>query len=279
MVKGKSIDPRTSFSPYLYSVRDGIEALSRGFAGARGPMPLFLKILSRIFYFIIWLLLFPTLFSLTGGLFCFSAATLGMPLQDANLATIDHWMGYDWQTWHEWVLQSIFNAPLVFAYESFHSQFFLTIICFVIAGRKERLREFAALACWSLWVSIVIFAFLPTLGPEGPETDYAKVILSLRAHGLEFTGESGRGYIAFPSFHAALAVIYTYVHRGEGTFWYLVVLNSAMILATGPVGGHYLVDVLAGMLLAFMGIVLSQMSQDDRNDSRVQQRGLRRLHA
>lgn len=46
------------------------------------------------------------------------------------------------------------------------------------------------------------------------------------------------------------------VRRTRWAFWILAPLNAAMILSTPSVGGHYLVDVIAGCLVAGISIML-----------------------
>jgi membrane-associated phospholipid phosphatase len=41
-----------------------------------------------------------------------------------------------------------------------------------------------------------------------------------------------------------------------------IVLNMTMILATPTQGGHYLVDVLAGLILAFLSIKIFEIARE-----------------
>jgi hypothetical protein len=68
-----------------------------------------------------------------------------------------------------------------------------------------------------------------------------------------------QGIVAMPSYHTVLAVLFTYAFRGTGLLGYgIAVLNVAMLFSIPPVGGHYLVDVLAGAMLAFGAIAVQQ---------------------
>lgn len=64
------------------------------------------------------------------------------------------------------------------------------------------------------------------------------------------------GVLTFPSFHAVSAILYMWA------FWPLawfrpvtVAWNIAMIVATPMGGGHYFVDILAGILVAVLAIL------------------------
>jgi membrane-associated phospholipid phosphatase len=53
-----------------------------------------------------------------------------------------------------------------------------------------------------------------------------------------------------------LAIVTTYAARGlRVVFPCLLALNTLMIVSTVPYGGHYLVDVLAGGVIALLAIV------------------------
>lgn len=70
-----------------------------------------------------------------------------------------------------------------------------------------------------------------------------------------FLIEHPEGLVTFPSFHTALAVIFAYSMRGIRYIALPVyALNAMLILATLPQGGHYLVDVVAGLAVAAMSI-------------------------
>ena len=65
------------------------------------------------------------------------------------------------------------------------------------------------------------------------------------------------GIVRFPSFHTALAVIFTYAHRGiRWSFPPVAALNGVMLRSIPSEGGHYLVDMIAGGAVALVAIGL-----------------------
>jgi len=71
------------------------------------------------------------------------------------------------------------------------------------------------------------------------------------------------GIVTFPSFHAAAAVLYLWA------FWPVrwigpiaLVANIAMLLATPICGGHYFIDVFAGIAIAMAAIVTARWITD-----------------
>jgi len=81
------------------------------------------------------------------------------------------------------------------------------------------------------------------------------------------------GVVQFPSFHAALGTIYIYAARHR--LWALIpfaVLDTLLIVATPPMGGHYLSDTLAGIAVALIAIAVTRRLQPaslSASDSRL----------
>jgi membrane-associated phospholipid phosphatase len=75
-----------------------------------------------------------------------------------------------------------------------------------------------------------------------------------------------QGLVSMPSFHTALAVLFTYWLRKLRPLFYIAIpLNVIMILSTPTEGGHYLADVIAGLFLSVLTIktygVITRRSQ------------------
>ena len=67
------------------------------------------------------------------------------------------------------------------------------------------------------------------------------------------------GIVTMPSYHTVLAVLLTYAFRRTGLVGYgIATLNFVMLLSIPPIGGHYLVDVLAGGALALGAIAVQR---------------------
>ena len=67
------------------------------------------------------------------------------------------------------------------------------------------------------------------------------------------------GLVAFPSFHTAAGLLYIWAFWPLRLLrWPAIVVNCAMI-ATTPLGGaHYVIDLLAGAVVAFAAIAATQ---------------------
>jgi membrane-associated phospholipid phosphatase len=132
----------------------------------------------------------------------------------------------------------------------------------------------AVLAVSSLLTGLVV-AFVPAEGayafympPPEMFTSFSPkagmwhhdVLMSLRtspAPVLEFA--KAEGLVTFPSFHTTLAIITTYAVRGvRYVFAPVCALNAVVIVATLPEGGHHLIDLPAGALIAVVAIVVAR---------------------
>jgi membrane-associated phospholipid phosphatase len=76
------------------------------------------------------------------------------------------------------------------------------------------------------------------------------------------------GIVTFPSFHACSAILYAWALWP--VWWarpFALLANGAMLASTPVDGGHYFIDVLAGIAVAVLAIVaaraLSQRVQQD----------------
>ena len=197
-------------------------------------------------------------------------ASINLPLIDAQLATLDKMLGFDWYA----NLALVNNHPtfghlLTLAYESSRLQVLMLVIILALANQRDRLIEFFAGYALTLTIVIVLSGFFPAAGAyvylkPAPEL-YANLNPAAGTWHLEqFTGlRDGtfrlisllniEGLVTFPSFHTALAIITTLAFRGMGPlFIAAILLNILVVMSTLSEGGHYLIDVIAGAVLAIM---------------------------
>jgi membrane-associated phospholipid phosphatase len=126
----------------------------------------------------------------------------------------------------------------------------------------------------SVLLCSTVAAFMPAVGeyayrninpaiefpwlPSGA-TSYVADVLQLRTDAPVIPFDNFQGVITFPSFHASLGVLLLWAFwRTPVVRWIALIMNGALIAATPIFGGHYFVDVAAGMLLAFGSILIAQ---------------------
>jgi membrane-associated phospholipid phosphatase len=203
-------------------------------------------------------------FVATAAVLSYLAASCAFPLQDQMMERLDQAIGFDWSAWRNALLdEEILYRLLVVAYNTLLPQFLLTIIYFCKRDRYERIEELMLLMCATLVPTVLISAIWPTLGPfaaHGVDAGFVQDLLALRASGpWHFSLLALKGIIQMPSYHTVMAVLFTYAFRGTGLIGYvLLALNMFMLLAIPPIGGHYLVDVLAGGALALGAIAVAR---------------------
>lgn len=207
-------------------------------------------------------------FAAVGAPLSYLAATAGFPLQDALFDSWDRtWLHIDWSS----MIQFIASRPnlrlvLLLAYSSFALQSVTTVFALGVAGQRARLTAFIVAFIATTLITILISVALPSVGPwvfldlhaetaDGflPTSSTSwPVFLGLR-DGTFHTihGMNSEGIITFPSLHAALGILFAAaLWRTRGIKWAALVLNGLMLAATPAYGSHYVVDVIAGVLIA-----------------------------
>jgi len=200
---------------------------------------------------------------LAGTQLTFIANTLGMPLQNDTFTRMDSAIGFDWSSWGAFVLSHPALLRLTtLAYESYAWQPFVAVIVLALFGPPRRNAEFVLAMTLALTITIVISALLPAIEPghaHGFDTPAADAMLALRAGqraGLPYVG-----IVSFPSFHAAMAVLFTLAYRGlRPAFYPAAALNGLMLLSVPFSGDHYLVDLLAGIAVALLALWLARQA-------------------
>lgn len=227
----------------------------------------------RVELFAVAMLLFGLLAAAVMA-YCYLGTAAALPLQDALLAQIDRWIGFDWIAFVKFANSSALASwLLVEAYQSTSFMLVGAMLWFCISGQGERLAEFLALACITsigIAVGMMIFpaagAFahyhLPFAAYEhfgaGSGMWHYELLTGLRnGHitEIDFNLPNSNCLVTFPSGHTILAIIITYALRGS--WWTLIpacIINGAMLVSTIPHGGHHLVDLIIGGVIAVCAI-------------------------
>ncbi len=200
-------------------------------------------------------------FSLLAAILTYAAATLGGPLYDNGLAAADAALGLDWLAWYDFIAgHPVLQRLLTLAYSSLLPQILLSVFWFSLVGWEHRNVELLTNAMLAVLLTTLLFHLFPALGPgiamASFREAYVDELVSLRGGSLPLVNVMHlKGVIAFPSYHAVLAVLFTYAHRRSWPFIPLAAVNGLMLLSIPSEGGHYLVDVLAGVVVAALTIL------------------------
>jgi len=185
------------------------------------------------------------------------------PLIDEALNAADRSIGFDWLSYYNWVLaHPLVNKFLRFGYDSLTLQIFILLVFLNLSGRGARGWELLWLFMTSSTMCIVFSMFWQAAGALGYyhiKTDmlYVQIFMDVYNGTLTKIDYPVQGIIQFPSFHMALGILLVYVTRGLPLlFITFLELNILLILSTLPIGGHYLVDLGGGAIVAALAIAL-----------------------
>jgi membrane-associated phospholipid phosphatase len=208
--------------------------------------------------------------------FTYIAAAADFPMQDAALLAIDKTFGLDWLAYVKYVnARPLLASWLDFGYTMIKWPLFIIPVALAAARDYRRLEECILAFALALVVTTAISTAVPAIGvfqqlgvavtdfpnlsPEAylgqlqdlpPVRDGSYRVLDL--------GDLS-GIITFPSFHAASAVLYGWALWGAKWMRPIaIVANVAMLAATPITGGHYFVDVVAGMAVGALAIIVAK---------------------
>jgi membrane-associated phospholipid phosphatase len=199
------------------------------------------------------------------------AASANLPLQDAALAAWDRWLGLDWHAYYAYVTEHRAIVYCAFlSYAMIGWPVFGIPIVLGIAQHYRRMQQFTLAFAIALIITTAITALVPAVGiydeqffarPDAPFQstpflDHLRDFPRLRDGSLRVLDMANlTGVVTFPSFHAATAVIYLWA---LWAVWWMrplaIIANIGMLLATPYIGGHYFVDVFAGIGIAATAI-------------------------
>jgi hypothetical protein len=206
------------------------------------------------------------LFSFLAAAFSYLVVGLRAPLMDAEFSALDQSLGFDWVAWASWIYRHpLLNQMLVLAYESMAPQFLLVLVLFPWLGKQRFASELCSAAMVALLITIPVSGAIPALGPWVyyevgiKEATWLPDVLALRDGTMTMLGEHEfSGIICCPSFHTALAILFVHAARWDRRLLLIVgALNGLLLLSVPSVGSHYLVDLIAGLLVAGIAIAVA----------------------
>ena len=191
---------------------------------------------------------------------------LPLPRWDEARATADHALGLNWLNMYQWLIRHpAIEAGAHTAYMSLGREMLFLLIALGLLGHHNQARMFLRWIIVSSTATIGIGILIPAAGafvhyhlPVGPGTVYVSQMAGLRDGTLRTINPfGGEGLVVFPSFHTVLAVLCACAAWPLRILKIpLLALNLLVILSSPFVGGHYFVDIIAGIILAALTISL-----------------------
>jgi len=210
---------------------------------------------------------------------------ISTPLIDTQLAQMDAWLGFNWEGFVTWLAQyPAFGSFLAPVYLSSLPQLFVVICFLALAGHATRLNQALITGILSLCFTVGFWWVWPSVGPSAYITIPAETANAIGLfHGPEVGAKLARlvsegtplihpgdimGTIAFPSDHTVMMLVVVWFLRGLWLFWPALVINALMVPAILSHGGHYLVDVLGGLLAFTLAAIIAAWIAPERVKSR-----------
>jgi membrane-associated phospholipid phosphatase len=191
---------------------------------------------------------------------------LPLPRWDRALATADRALGLNWLDMCQWfVRHPAIEAFAHTVYMSLGPEMLFLFFTLEAFGHHKQARAFLLWYIVSVIAALGIGILIPAGGPVvyyhlpvPSGTVYISQMADLRNGTLRTINPfDSEGLVVFPSFHTVLAVLCACAASPLRLLKYpLLVLNLLIILSSPFEGGHYFIDIFAGIILAALTVGL-----------------------
>lgn len=199
---------------------------------------------------------------LAAPLYAVVLASSNLPLVDETLARLDRqlFFGFNRTDFAYWVAshEGLFAATK-WVYHSLMLQPWVLLGLLFTAGMEKR--GWQLLFAWglTLFIVITISPLTPALGSPPYFLDFEDTFHGARDGSLRIIGrEALTGIVTFPSFHAAAAVLLAWGFAGFRYIGPVLVGLNVLMWLSAIVAGHYLIDLVAGSVIAIVAIAVSR---------------------
>lgn len=196
--------------------------------------------------------------------FSYLALASSGALVDRQLLAADLLMGFHWFADYQFVAAHPFAVRAMdLLYNSMNLQALYVCVLLGVMNRKHSLRELF----WLIFIAALLTNLsaieFPALGPFqvyglASHGGFLPDMLHLKSgHDLTFEFSRLTGVISFPSFHTVLALAYAYGARDTSIIGYAMAGANFLVLFCIPfIGGHYLVDMIAGLAVTLLSLLV-----------------------
>ncbi|MDP3234219.1 MAG: phosphatase PAP2 family protein [Myxococcales bacterium] len=183
--------------------------------------------------------------------------------QDALMASIDRtiFFGHDPNELMQAIIVRPLSEWLAFAYSFYAVLYPLVLGAVFLFGGRRALRESAFTIGAALLVSYVSYSLIPVKGPVLTRTFDVSLDLYLLASVKEAMMDATRiTWDCFPSMHTCCSMLLAWCawRHVRRLFWWVLPIVASIPLACVYLRYHYVIDVLAGLVLA---VVMTQVTK------------------
>ena len=212
-------------------------------------------------------------FIFSAVVFVYIMSASSRDLYDAEILSMDRWLGMDVVNVLSWVNQHPYINEILQA--SYLSYWQLPVVAVALTMCKKSITAYKVILCLTIASTIcsVISYFFPAVAPFNflnlIATDYPNVNMISGYHHLhDYLGMRDgtlksldllqlKGVITFPSTHASIAVIMIWgFWHIDWLRWPLLIFNLIALVSIPITGGHYLTDAIFGIIIAVISILL-----------------------
>lgn len=196
--------------------------------------------------------------------FAYLCMAVSGPLVDRQLLGIDKAIGFDWLAgWHVLIARPSLLKIANFLYNSLTWQALYLCLLLGLMARVRNMREIFWIIFLSALITDLVAIALPAYGPFQTFglSSYGGYLPDMKhlksGSDLTFALSRMTGVISFPSFHTVLALAYAYGFRKTGIIGHVIAALNALMLLTVPfIGGHYLIDMIAGAAVMIVSLMV-----------------------
>ncbi|UOF90494.1 phosphatase PAP2 family protein [Fodinisporobacter ferrooxydans] len=181
--------------------------------------------------------------------------------KDNLLLRIDHWMfGVQPSIWLQTYIRPWLTDYMSFVYASWFPLIFITIVALLIKSRKG-VSEFIATSLITFYIGYGTFVIVPAIGPvytlaNRYHVELNGTIISVIQNTIDTNMTIARD--CFPSLHTGISIVMlVFIYRyWRPLAWVYGPLVISIIASTIYLRAHYVIDVIAGLLLSGITVVV-----------------------
>jgi membrane-associated phospholipid phosphatase len=222
-------------------------------------------------------ILIASVMTIPSLIFSYSAVRFNMPMADVTLANLDTIFSYRPENLLYLVNKSkIISNLLILCYTTFTIQLYAIPFLIAIMGDYKRAYSVLFIFIVMCFIQSMISIYFPSVGAfvhygivegqfENVSTifgvNFLEIFYNVRnSPEYVLTLTNSTGIMTFPSLHAGVAIMCGWAVWGmRWVSWPIILINCGMFLSALVNGAHYLVDVLAGSMIAVLVIMAARV--------------------
>jgi membrane-associated phospholipid phosphatase len=207
-------------------------------------------------------------------------------LYDSTLIKWDHFLfGVNPTQWLYKIANPYFTEYFQFSYMMYFVMPVVQGVDLHLSGRDKDLTVFSRMIVFAFYLSYLLYFFMPAIGPRFTLHDFAGTSLELPGlwitEAFRYLVNTGGGIPpgsldpaavvnrdCMPSGHTMITLVNMYMgFKLKTRFrWVILVVGSSLVFATIYLRYHYVVDVIAGILGAFLAVFLEKRARNEFHD-------------